>query len=502
MKFSGLGRFALGQAVPDRDHAVCVSLPTFRDLIGYEEKDNRVQSSVRTGYPRFVQHHRIGETIRFLDLKEGTAGRRRFLFSNAQPCRQAVEIHSVAEARIEESEDFTSLLLPAESPDVDSIASFLQHSGSGISSRKAEDFLLKAGEINEREEISQHKNPEDKIATVIAKAHGPEISKEDVLLGSSGANVFYSLFQTACENSRAKGKDLWIRLGWLYLDTIEVMDLLTNENEQVIPLNRLEDFERIEELFKEHGEKIAGIVTEFPTNPLLQACNLEKIRDLCSKTDSLLIVDPTMVSPKNAKVSRLADVVVNSLTKYAGNEGDVMMGSLVFPRKSQLGRELFEQTAARICPPFERDLFRMAEQIERYENFIETTNRSLIKIVDFLERHEKIENVHWAYQSANKGTYEKVAGENRPGCVASFELKGSFESFYDRLEMLKSPSFGTQFSLCCPYVYLAHYKMIKSENGRKALAEAGLSHNLLRISVGTEDTDQITEVLKDALSAS
>jgi cystathionine beta-lyase/cystathionine gamma-synthase len=44
--------------------------------------------------------------------------------------------------------------------------------------------------------------------------------------------------------------------------------------------------------------------------------------------------------------------------------------------------------------------------------------------------------------------------------------------------------------------------MIKSENGRKSLAEAGLSHNLLRISVGTEDTDQITEVLKDALSAS
>ena len=95
-----------------------------------------------------------------------------------------------------------------------------------------------------------------------------------------------------------------------------------------------------------------------------------------------------------------------------------------------------------------------------------------------------------------------MAGENRPGCVASFELKGSFESFYDRLEMLKSPSFGTQFTLCCPYVYLAHYKMIKSENGRKALAEAGLSHNLLRISVGTEEPDQITEVLKDALSAS
>ena len=38
-----------------------------------------------------------------------------------------------------------------------------------------------------------------------------------------------------------------------------------------------------------------------------------------------------MASPKNAKITNLADVVVNSLTKYAGWEGDVMMGSLAFP---------------------------------------------------------------------------------------------------------------------------------------------------------------------------
>ena len=87
MKVSGLGRFALGQAVPDREHAVCVSLPTVRDLVGYEEKDDRVRSSIRSGYPRFVQHYRIGELIHFLDLKDGTAGRRRFLFADAQTCQ-------------------------------------------------------------------------------------------------------------------------------------------------------------------------------------------------------------------------------------------------------------------------------------------------------------------------------------------------------------------------------------------------------------------------------
>ena len=57
---------------------------------------------------------------------------------------------------------------------------------------------------------------------------------------------------------------------------------------------------------------------------------------------ALLIVDPTMASPKNAKVSRYADIVINSLTKYANWEGDVMMGSAVFPSFSPLGLEVRE----------------------------------------------------------------------------------------------------------------------------------------------------------------
>jgi cystathionine gamma-synthase len=67
--------------------------------------------------------------------------------------------------------------------------------------------------------------------------------------------------------------------------------------------------------------------------------------------------------------------------------------------------------------------------------------------------------------------------------------------------MLKSPSFGTHFSICCPYVYLAHYNMLKTGEGRKALANAKLSPSLLRLSVGSEDPDLIIETLKDALRA-
>ena len=53
-----------------------------------------------------------------------------------------------------------------------------------------------------------------------------------------------------------------------------------------------------------------------------------------------MVVDPTMASPKNAKISGLADIVINSLTKYANWEGDTMMGCAVFPKTSSLGLEM------------------------------------------------------------------------------------------------------------------------------------------------------------------
>ena len=78
-------------------------------------------------------------------------------------------------------------------------------------------------------------------------------------------------------------------------------------------------------------------------------------------------------------------------------------------------------------------------------------------------------------------------------------INGSFKDFYDNLELLKSPSFGTEFSLCCPYVYLAHYNLINDKTGREKLRHAGLSPELLRLSVGLESPDEIKEKIALAL---
>jgi cystathionine gamma-synthase len=122
-----------------------------------------------------------------------------------------------------------------------------------------------------------------------------------------------------------------------------------------------------------------------------------------------------------------------------------------------------------------------------------------MQVAEFLLDHPKIKNLYWAYQKENDENYEKLAGSQLPGCNLSFEIDGNFEEFFNRLQMLKSPSFGTEFSNCCPYVYLAHYPLIKSENGMNILRQAGLSPHLLRLSVGLEPVSLIIESIEKAL---
>jgi cystathionine gamma-synthase len=457
---------------------------------------------MRSGYPRFVRNYRIQDLIQHFNQGEADPSLETFLFSNQADCDFFQSLYQLEPAAQDNQDGLIRLGFPTGSKEAEYCRLFQQHTGSSISSRFAEDLLYQKGKIAQREFISVPASPaSEQITRIIAKAHGPSIEPADVFLANSGANAFYSLFRAATEQARLNQKKIWVRLGWLYLDTIKVMQLLIKEDEDecVIALNKLGEIDRLEEIFRTQGDQIAGIVTEFPTNPLLESFDLVRVKELCDLYDCLLVVDPTMASPKNAKVSSFADVVVNSLTKYANWEGDVMMGSLVFPQHSARGRKLMPLTRGYISEPFQRDLHRMAEQIPFYESFIQQTNASTLQVAQYLENHPNVKTVHWAYQEKCSQNYEKVAGSNNPGCVLSIELNIPFETFYNSLEMLKSPSFGTEFTLCCPYVYLAHYSMMQTKAGQEELKQAGISPYLLRLSVGLEPVEEIISVLGQSL---
>ena len=73
----------------------------------------------------------------------------------------------------------------------------------------------------------------------------------------------------------------------------------------------------IEAIFAQHGTRVAGVVTEVTTNPLMQTPDLPWLADLARRHGALMLVDPSITSPYNVDVAPYADVVLNSLTKYA-----------------------------------------------------------------------------------------------------------------------------------------------------------------------------------------
>ena len=82
MKVSGLGHFPLGCPVPKKSHAVCVSLPTVEDLIGYEEKDPDTINAISSGYPRFVTHPSIIDLSKHFERMDGSDEFETFFLSN------------------------------------------------------------------------------------------------------------------------------------------------------------------------------------------------------------------------------------------------------------------------------------------------------------------------------------------------------------------------------------------------------------------------------------
>jgi cystathionine gamma-synthase len=70
--------------------------------------------------------------------------------------------------------------------------------------------------------------------------------------------------------------------------------------------------------------------------------------------------------------------------------------------------------------------------------------------------------------------------------------------FYDAVRLPKGPSFGMKNSLLSPFIYIAHYDLVKTAAGRAELAASGIDPELLRLSIGGEPADEIIAALAEA----
>ena len=378
--------------------------------------------------------------------------------------------------------------------------SYLQNVGGFLSSREAEDQLAKRGQVTvAAEELAPLDRAADVVRSVLVEAHAGSRA-EDILLAPSGMNAFHGAWRSLADLQAERGRTVWIQLGWLYLDTIAQLKRFAASPADYINLTDVNDLAGLERVIAAAGDRLAGLVTEVPTNPLVHTADIARVAQMVHAAGGRVLLDPTLVSPFNIRLLEHSDVVVNSLTKYAANEGDVIAGSVIINPHGADAAELRKRIASRLDSVYPRDLQRLAAQIPAYESTVHRTNETALTVVDYLRAHPRIDRIWWSLQPDTADNFAKIA--RRPGNIGSmitFTVKGAMAEVYDRLTLPKGPSFGMKHTLICPFIYLAHYDLVTSEAGRAELAAAGIPPELLRLSVGTESAEEIIAALGSGL---
>ena len=260
------------------------------------------------------------------------------------------------------------------------------------------------------------------------------------------------------------------------------------------------DTSNLDEVKNAMKENTRVIYLETPANPNLKIVDLEALSKLAhTNPNTLVIVDNTFATPYMQKPLKLgADIVVHSVTKYINGHGDVIAG-LVITNKELADQIRFvglkDMTGAVLGP---QDAYYIIRGMKTFEIRMERHCKNAKKVVEFLNKHPKIERVYYPGLETHPG--HEIAKKQMKdfGAMISFELKGGFEAGKTLLNSLKlcslAVSLGDTETLIQHPASMTHSPYTKEE--REA---AGITDGLVRLSVGLENVEDIIEDLEQGL---
>ena len=238
---------------------------------------------------------------------------------------------------------------------------------------------------------------------------------------------------------------------------------------------------------------------ETPTNPLLKITDLKKISEIAKKHKILTICDNTFSSPINQKPLDFGiDIVNHSTTKYINGHSDVIGGALIIGKNKSLADKIaFIQNSVGAVPsPF--DCFLVLRAIKTLSLRMERHNINGMKIAKFLSNHKKISHV--VYPGLISHPQNRIAKKQMSGfgAVITFFHKGNLKEikkFMQKLEIFTiAESLGGVESLIESPALMTH-AYVNTKKGQLT----PIANNLIRISVGIENFEDLIKDLKQAL---
>ncbi|WP_442787415.1 cystathionine gamma-synthase [Flavobacterium suncheonense] len=316
--------------------------------------------------------------------------------------------------------------------------------------------------------------------------------------GARGLAFSSGLAATDCLLRMFKAGDEIIAMDDLYGGTYRLFTRLYKDSGikfHFVDMNDLDGFQKL------INENTKLVWVETPTNPLMKLADIAEIAKITKKHNILFAVDNTFATPYLQKPLDLgADIVMHSATKYLGGHSDVIAGALVIKDKA-LGDELhFKQfaTGGTLGP---MDSFLVLRGIKTLHLRVQRHCENGAKVAEFLKNHPKVDKVY--YPGLENHPFHDIAKKQMLGGfggMVTFTFKSGAKAdaikFLEKVQVFTlAESLGGVESLANHPALMTHASI--PEDKRK---EIGITDDLVRLSVGVEDADDLIEDLKQALA--
>ncbi|MGA6924811.1 MAG: PLP-dependent transferase, partial [Desulfosarcina sp.] len=256
---------------------------------------------------------------------------------------------------------------------------------------------------------------------------------------------------------------------------------------------------KTEQILAEIDKGLTLLYLESPTNPLLRVVDIPVLVEAAHAKGAVVLLDSTFASPINQHpVAWGVDAVIHSATKYLGGHHDVTAGFVCcnppFSDRIWSLRKIF----GGVMDPM--SAFLTLRGLQTLELRLERHNANAMVVARSLERHPTVQAVHYPGLSSHPDHTIAKRRMSGFGGMLSFEVKSDFDGtkrVMDRLKTIKlATSLGGVSSLANQPITNTHAAL-----NPEARQKAGVSENLVRLSVGIESSQTIVDDLHQALEA-
>ncbi|MDV7756929.1 trans-sulfuration enzyme family protein [Liquorilactobacillus mali] len=259
------------------------------------------------------------------------------------------------------------------------------------------------------------------------------------------------------------------------------------------------DTRNIAEVTAAIKENTKAIYLETPTNPLMRITDIRKVSQLAKEKDLLTIVDNTFATPYIQRPLDLgADIVVHSASKYLGGHSDLIAGLVVVNNQDLAEQVGYLQNAiGGILGP--QDSWLLQRGIKTLAVRMDAHQRNAEAIYQFLKDDDRVAKIYYPGDETSADFAVVKSQMNGFGGMLSFELKKglSVKKFIESLQLITlAESLGSVESLVEVPAIMTHGSIPE-----KIRLENGISNELIRLSAGIEQAEDLLNDLQRGLNA-